>query len=421
MKRYSNLYTKIYDIENIKLANKNAQKGKSKYSEVKLVNENPEKYILEIHNILKNKTFKNSEYEVFKRLDRGKEREIFKLPYFPDRIIHHCIMQVLEPIWMKIFIQDTYASMKHRGIHAGVKRMKLFLKDKTNTQYCLKLDIKKFYPSIDHDILKKIVRKKIKCKDTLWILDEIIDSAKGLPIGNYLSQFLSNLYLAYFDHWIKEEKSIKYYSRYCDDIIVLHNSKEFLHVLLKDIKYYLETNLNLTVKHNWQIFPTKIRGIDFLGYRFFGKYTLIRKSISKEFLFKVKNLNSKEILTKSNVCSLMSYFGWIIHGNGYNLLKRFKMKKFSDFATEEIPLIGDKVKLEDVLGKEVIITGYRISNSKFKDRDHGKCITIQFIMNDIQKIFFTGSEVLMNQIEKYKKEMPFSTVVLKHQKYYTFS
>jgi len=323
MKRQLNLYTKIYDIENIRLAHKNAQKGKSKYSEVKMVNENPEKYILEIQELLKNKTFKNSEYEVFKRLDRGKEREIFKLPYFPDRIIHHCIMQVLEPIWMKIFIQDTYASMKHRGIHTGVKRMKLFLKDEVNTQYCLKMDIKKFYPSINHDILKKIVRKKIKCKDTLWILDEIIDSAKGLPIGNYLSQFLSNLYLAYFDHWIKEERSVKYYSRYCDDIIVLHDSKEFLHTLLKDIKHYLETNLNLMVKHNWQIFPTKIRGIDYLGYRFFGNYTLIRKSISKEFLFKVKNLNFK-CLTKSNVCSLMSYFGWIIHGNGYNLLKQFK-------------------------------------------------------------------------------------------------
>lgn len=326
MKRHTDLYQQMYDMDNIRLAHKNAQKGKAKYSEVKMVNANPEKYITEIHDMLKNKTFKNSDYEVFKRLDRGKEREIFKLPYFPDRIIHHCIMQILEPIWMKIFIQDTYASMKNRGIHSGVKRMKYFLRDKENTQYCLKLDIKKFYPSVDHDILKKIIRKKIKCKDTLWILDEIIDSAKGLPIGNYLSQFLSNLYLAYFDHWMKEEMKIQYYARYCDDIVILYQNKEFLHQLINNINGYLNINLNLMVKHNWQIFPTKVRGIDFLGYRFFGEYTLIRKSISKQCIVKVKKLSSIS-LTKSNICSLMSYFGWIIHGSGYNLLNQFKKIK----------------------------------------------------------------------------------------------
>jgi len=310
MKRYSQLYQQIYDIDNVRLAHKNAQKGKSKYKEVKIINLDPDRYIFEIHNILKNKTFRNSEYQMFKKIDSGKEREIFKLPYFPDRIIHHCIMQVLEPIWMKIFIQDTYSSMKNRGIHAGVKRLKIFLKDQENTQYCLKLDIKKFYPSIDHDILKKIIRKKIKCKNTLWILDEIIDSAKGVPIGNYLSQFFSNLYLAYFDHWIKEEIKIKYYLRYCDDMVILHKDKEFLHNLLNNIKQYLYVNLNLEIKHNWQIFPTKIRGIDFLGYRFFGKYLLLRKTISKKFIKKTKKFNM-----------FMSYFGWISYGNGYNLLK----------------------------------------------------------------------------------------------------
>ncbi len=97
------------------------------------------------------------------------------------------------------------------------------------------------------------------------------------------------------------------------------------------------------------------------------------------------------------------------------------MKKFSDFATEEVLLIGDKVKIEDILGKEIIITGYRIRESKFNDRDHGKCITIQFTVDGIQKILFTGSEVLMNQIEKYKEEIPFSTIIIKNQRYYTFS
>ena len=287
-----------------------------------MVNTYPEKYFSQIHETLKNKTFENSPYKMFTRTERGKEREIFKLPYFPDRIIHHCIMQVLEPIWMKVFIQDTYASMKGRGIHGGVKRMKQFLKDSVNTQYCLKLDVKKFYPSIDHNILKKIVRMKIKCKDTLWLLDAIIDSAEGVPIGNYMSQYFANLYLAYFDHWIKEEKKVKYYARYCDDIVILHASKEFLHILADEIKRYVKTNLNLEIKHNWQVFPTRTRGIDFLGYRFFGDYTLIRKTIATSFKRKALKLCRKsEALMKCDICMLMSYLGWLIHGNGHNLLK----------------------------------------------------------------------------------------------------
>lgn len=309
-------------MDNIRIAHQNARRGKSKYSEVKMVNAYPDKYFSQIHEMLKNKAFKNSSYKIFKRTERGKEREIFKLPYFPDRIIHHCIMQVLEPIWMKIFIQDTYASMKGRGIHGGVKRMKYYLKDIDNTQYCLKLDVKKFYPSIDHNILKKIVRMKIKCKDTLWLLDAIIDSADGVPIGNYMSQYFANLYLAYFDHWVKEELKVKYYIRYCDDIVILHGSKEFLHHLLKDIKQYMKTNLNLEIKHNWQVFPSRVRGIDFLGYRFFGSYTLIRKTIAASFKCKALKIGKKsEALKKSDVCMLMSYLGWLIHGNGHNLFR----------------------------------------------------------------------------------------------------
>ena len=233
MKRYNNLYKKIYDIENIKLAHKNAKKGKSHYSEVKINEKNPDKNFNEIHKILKYKTFKNSKYKMFIKIDNGKRREIFKLPYFPDRIIHHSIMNILEPIWMKIFITDTYSSLKNRGIHKGVKRIKNALKDRENTQYCLKMDVKKFYPSVDHNVLKQIIRRKIKDKDLLWLLDEIIDSANGVPIGNYLSQYFGNLYLAGLDHWLKEQKRCKYIFRYCDDICVLHSDKKYLANLRK--------------------------------------------------------------------------------------------------------------------------------------------------------------------------------------------
>ncbi|WDU82264.1 reverse transcriptase domain-containing protein [Caloramator sp. Dgby_cultured_2] len=160
MKRYSGLYEKIYDIQNLRLAHKNARKGKSHYSEVKMVDSNPDYYLFLKQEMLKNKTYKTSEYEIFKKIDKGKEREIYKLPYFPDRIVHWAVMQVIEPIWMKTFIFDTYSSIKGRGIHKGLKRLHKAMKDREGTKYCLKFDIKKFYPSINHVILKQIIRKR---------------------------------------------------------------------------------------------------------------------------------------------------------------------------------------------------------------------------------------------------------------------
>ena len=325
MKRYNNLYSKIYNIENIKIAHKNAKKGKLHYSEVKMIDSNPEKYFIKIHNMLKNKTFQNSEYDVFAKRCGDKEREIFKLPYFPDRIIHHCIMNILEPIWVKTLIADTYSSLKNRGIHKGVKRIKEALKDRENTKYCLKMDIKKFYPSIDHTILKQIIRNKIKDNDLLWILDEIIDSAKGVPIGNYLSQYFGNLYLSGLDHWSKEQNRCKYYFRYCDDVVILHSDKNYLSQLRKDISKYININLSLELKNNWQVFPIDKRGIDFLGYRFFHDYTLLRKSTAIRFKRRTNQIKKKHhSLSPINILSgIMSYWGWMKHANCYRLQRKY--------------------------------------------------------------------------------------------------
>ncbi len=276
-------------MENLYLAHKNARKGKAHYTEVKMVDSNPDYYLRQIHEMLKNKTYKTSPYEIFTKIDKGKEREIYKLPYYPDRIVHWAIVQIIEPIWMKTFIYDTYSSLKGRGIHKGLLRLHKAMKDKENTQYCLKFDIKKFYPSINHRILKQIIRKKIKDKDLLWLLDSIIDSVEGetnVPIGNYLSQYFGNLYLTYFDHYLYEK-------------------------------------LILKIKENWQVFPTYIRGVDFLGYRSFGGYTLLRKSTAKTFKRKMRKLKKKESLTDRDICSIMSYKGWLKWCDGYNLEKKY--------------------------------------------------------------------------------------------------
>jgi len=326
MKRYGYLYEKIYDIENIKLAHKNARKGKTHYGEVKMVDKNPYKYFNKIHKMLKNKTYKNSKYEVIlRKMDGGKIREIYKLPYFPDRIIHHAIMQITEPIWRKTLIRDTYSSLEGRGIHDGVKRIKKALRNKGNTEYCLKMDIKKYYPSVDNDILKQIIKKKIKDKDLLWLLDEIIDSTKGIPIGNYLSQYFGNLYLSGLVHELKEKHQCEYLYQYCDDIVILHKDKEFLHQLKNEIEEYLNINLKLKLKENWQVFPVDKRGVDFLGYRFYHNYILLRKSIKKRFTKSIIEIrkNYNNLKWTKIVNSVMSYYGWLKHANCKNLQNRY--------------------------------------------------------------------------------------------------
>lgn len=313
MKRINNLYQQIISIENLKLADEKAQKGKAKQYGVRLHNENRDANILKLHNLLKSKTYRTSKYDIFKVYE-PKEREVYRLPYFPDRITHHAIMNILEPIFMAVFTADSYSCIKGRGIHKASYNLRKALKNQQETTYCLKLDIKKFYPNIDHDVLKALLRRKLKDVDLLWLLDEIIDSAPGLPIGNYLSQYLANFYLTYFDHWIKEKMQVKYYFRYADDIVVLHHDKSYLHWLFQQIEHCLYYCSKLEVKDNWQVFPVAARGIDFVGYVHYHTHVRLRKSIKKRFA-KMLNINP-------NKQSIASYNGWLKHANTKNLRKK---------------------------------------------------------------------------------------------------
>jgi hypothetical protein len=225
-------------------------------------------------------------------------------------------MNILEPVFVAMFTADTYSCIKKRGIHAAARALRYALQDHTGTQFCLKLDIKKFYPSVDHEILKDLLRRKLKDPDLLDLLDGIIDSAEGLPIGNYLSQYLANFYLTYFDHWIKEDQRVKYYFRYADDMVILADSKPYLHHLLSEISNYLQVELRLTVKDNYQVFPVESRGIDFVGYVFRHSHILLRKSIKQSF--------ARMLAKNKNPQSIASYEGWARHCNSKNLLKKLR-------------------------------------------------------------------------------------------------
>lgn len=313
MKRTGNLFERVSSIENLELADQKARKGKKNGYGIRIHDQNRESNIQELRKMLLAGTFRTSEYDVFKVYE-PKEREVYRLPYYPDRIVHHAIMNVLEPIFTGVFTRDTYSCIKGRGIHSALSMLKKSLRDTAGTRYCLKLDIRKFYPSVDHGCLKQLLRRKLKDRRLLELLDGIIDSAPGLPIGNYLSQYLANYYLTFFDHWIKEEKKVRHYFRYADDIVVLSDSKEELHRLLSEIRSYLSEELKLEVKGNYQVFPVASRGIDFLGYVSYHTHTRLRKSIKKNF--------ARMLARKPNPQSVASYYGWISHCNGRNLLKK---------------------------------------------------------------------------------------------------
>lgn len=316
-KKLYNVYWLLYTCENLCRAQYMAQKGKGDHSDIKRFNEHILENMDALWAMLRYETYQPGEYRVKKIYD-PKERDIMIAPFFPDRIIHHCIINVLGQHWTHIFIEHTYSCIKGRGTHKCMLDVRHALKrDKRGTRMCLKTDIKKCYDNIDHAALKLIIRITIADEQLLRLLDKIIDSngkEKGLPIGNYTSQYFANLYLAYFDHWMKEAMGVKYYFRYMDDIVVLDGDKDRLHYLLDMMGLYLATELKVEIKPNWQIFPVDDRGIDFVGYKQDHFGVLLRKSILNKFYKKADRIAcDTPIRDATDIKHLFpSEYGWVI-------------------------------------------------------------------------------------------------------------
>lgn len=336
MKRYGNLWDKITDIENIKLAHKQAKRGKAYYSEVKMVDGDIDKYAKEIQEMLVKKTFTTSKYKITDRFDGRKNRTIYKLPYYPDRIVQHALLNIVGPILVKSFIRDSFQSITGRGTHDGAKRVQKLVNSSECPRYALKIDIKKYYPSVNNDLMKSAIRRKIKDKDVLWLIDNIIDSVNGLPIGNYTSQHFGNMYLNQFDWWMKQRIKPLGYFRYCDDILVFADTTQDL-VIIKNEMIKKINDLQLTVKSNWNIYDVHKNGIDFVGYVFKPDAIRLRNKITFKFKEQCKRL--KAIITKDNkmgyLSNLMAYKGWVKLANA-KMLWRKHMQYFAKFFPKQL-------------------------------------------------------------------------------------
>lgn len=363
MKRLGNIFHKIVDIENIKQAHINARKKKTYYKEVKIVDEDLENHLKQTQDMLINKTYKIDDYDVSVLNDKGKERVLHKLTYYPHRIIQWAIMLQIEQEFTKNFCYHTCASVPNRGINRAFELAYDYVcKRKFETYYCLKIDVKKFYPNINKEILKQKFRKLFKDKDLLWLLDLIVDSfpeEKGVPIGSYCSQYFANFYLSEFDHWLKETKKMKYVIRYMDDIVIFSHSKELLHNLRKEIQEYWKNNLKLKMKENYQVFPVHKRGVDFVGYRFFPNYILLRKSSALKMKRKCNRLYKKQLkgkeVTYTDFCSINSYTGFAKYFDHFRL--------WNKYISKVTPFIKDYYKCE-ILNPKL---SYKKKERKFKN------------------------------------------------------
>lgn len=321
-----NVYPLIYSTENLILSQYTAQKGKKDRTEIDEFNENINENLQILYEILSEKTYVPGEYKV-KEIHDPKDRIIMIAPFFPDRIIHHCVINVLSPFWTHIFIANTYACIKGRGIQKCADDVgKALMLDFAGTQFCLKTDITKYYDHIDHAVLKAILRYTIDDEDLLELLFKIIDSNGknvGLPIGNFTSQYLANIYLAYFDHWVKEElaRMVKqkfgckiYYFRYMDDMVFLAETKEALQFVLDMAGLYLGAELHVEFKHTWQIFPVDDRSIDFVGFKQNHYNILLRKTILLKFYKKLEETQKHYLIkNEEDIKHLFpSEYGWII-------------------------------------------------------------------------------------------------------------
>ena len=329
MKRKGYIYEEICHKENIRMAILKASKGKRHRGDVQRVLSNMPKYIDKIQKLLISESYMPSDYkiETIKEGISQKERIIYKPNFYPDQIIHWAIILKLEPILSKGMYIFSCGSIPNRGVHYGKKYInKWVTKDHKNTKYYLKLDIHKFYPSIDVDILRLKLRTRIKDKKVLFLIDKILSKSDGLPIGILISQWFANFYLQELDHYIKEKLGVKYYMRYMDDMVLFGRNKKELHKVRIKLSEFLEKE-NLSLKKNWQLCRFDPEPLDFMGFRFYRHKTTMRKSIMFRISRKANKISKKPKPTYKDACSMMSYLGWVKNSDSYLFFKnRIKSK-----------------------------------------------------------------------------------------------
>lgn len=312
MRRIGHLYEKVYQTENLYLALYNASKGKRDRWYVQHILKNSTRYIQELQELLQQGTYTLSpnRHKTIKDGASQKERDITIPQFYPDQIIHWALIQVLQPYFMSWIYKYNCGSVPGRG-GLGAKRYVDKVHKMYNPKYTLKLDIKKFFPSVNHEKLISLFHRRFKDSRLLTLIEKIIiNGGDGLPIGYYTSQWFSNFYLCEVDRYIKETLKVKYYVRYVDDIVMWGDNKRKLRRAFEALQLFLNSEYKLSIKGNWQLWKTFSRPLDFVGYRFYQNYTHLRKKIFYRLIRAVRHINSHGLII-SRARHINSLIGWV--------------------------------------------------------------------------------------------------------------
>lgn len=340
MRTYKGLYPRIYDFQNLYEAYLKARRGHRYDHQVLVFTNNLESELIQLQNDLIWKTYRTGQYLRFYVYD-PKTRLVAALP-FRDRVLQHALCTIIEPLFERRFIFDSYACRVNKGTHVGVKRVTEFLtraSNKWENPYCLKADIRKYFASIRQNALLPIIKRTIACENTLGLVEDILTSwiddddpdPRGLPIGNLTSQLWANVYLDQLDHYVKEVLQVPFYVRYMDDFIIIDGDKAKLWYLKRKIENFLDVKLGLHFNGKTSIFPVS-HGVDFLGYRIWKDHKLLRKRSTKRIRRALKRLKRDyrdgKITAERINATVQSWLGHAKHADSY----RFRQKLFSELT-----------------------------------------------------------------------------------------
>lgn len=326
-------YQKLISIEHLLQAWEEFKVGKRGRKDVQIFERHLENNLFSLHKDLETKTYKHFNYTAFNIYD-PKFRHIHKATV-RDRIVHHAVVSLIEPLFDKTFIYDSYSCRKDKGTHRAVTRLAVFIrkvsKNYTGSCYVLKLDVKKFFASVNQEILLNLIAKKVEDLELLWLIKNILSSFQegtGIPIGNLTSQIFANIYLNELDQFVKHILKEKYYIRYCDDFTITAPKKEYLEALVPIIEIFLREKLKLSL-HEYKIVIRKYtQGVDFLGYIILPHVILPRtktkRRLFKKLKGKISDLKNEQISERSFNQSLQSYLGYLSHANSYKLTQKLK-------------------------------------------------------------------------------------------------
>lgn len=328
MKTHKNIYRKVWGFENLLIASRKAQRGKRREPDVYTFNADLERNLLRLQEQLRDRTWTPGKYRDF-YVYEPKKRLVSAAPY-EDRVVHHALCRVLEPIWEGMFIFDSYACRVGKGTHAAANRYTQFSR---KAGYVLKCDISRYFENVDHGILLGEIGRYVRDDGILWLVGTILGSndnrpaavtGKGIPIGNLTSQFFANVYLNRFDHWVKEELGHRFYIRYVDDFVILADDKRVLHQAFAAIEARL-AGIGLAVHPKKRsVFPVT-EGCDFMGYRIWPDHRRLRPKTGYHSGRKLARLARRygegEVTLDRVRASVASWIGHVKHADTWGLRK----------------------------------------------------------------------------------------------------